>query len=159
MILQNVEILDGFLYILMQLIGSALGYGVAYGLYFKKGMSTKFCVTVVRIDPWWKSILLEFYMTGAWVFAMCASWHTSNEKLLESISLRIGLVVVAATLVGTEATGASMNPFRSLWPAVVAQYWDYIWIYLVIPPVTAALLGVCWRFLYLQGKDESKAEE
>ncbi|XP_060656757.1 aquaporin AQPAe.a-like [Drosophila nasuta] len=154
MIMQQVEVLDGFLYILMQLLGSAAGFGVAYGI-VRRDNASGFCVTRISIDPWWKSILLEFYMTGAWVLAMCASWNVANEELLETISLRIGIVVAASTLAGGGYTGASMNPFRSLWPAIADSFWDYIYIYMVVPPITAALLAVAWRFLYLQGDIES----
>jgi len=48
-----------------------------------------------------------------------------------------------------------MNPFRSLWPAIVAQHWEYLYVYMVVPIVTSALLACAWRWLYLQGKDES----
>ncbi|KAH8261039.1 hypothetical protein KR044_002588 [Drosophila immigrans] len=159
MIMQKVDIIDGLLYILMQLLGSAVGFGIAYGIVrrdldFSKG----FCVTKIVIEPWWKSILIEFYATGAWVLAMCASWHIANETLLETISLRIGIVVTAATLAGGVYTGASMNPFRSLWPAIADSYWDYIYIYMAVPPVTAALMAVAWRFLYLQGSNENSKE-
>ncbi|XP_030554892.1 aquaporin-like [Drosophila novamexicana] len=161
MILENVNILDGMLYILMQLLGSALGFGLSFGIFYdSKFKNKKFCCTAITLDPWWKAILLEFYMTGAWVFAMCASWHESNEMMLESISLRIGLVVVAATYVGANFTRSCMSPFRSLWPAIAAGVYTHIYVYVAVPPLTAILLAVAWRFLYLQGKSETvKPEE
>jgi len=173
MIMKNVEVVDGFLYILMQLLGSACGFGISYG-FVRFENSRNFCVTQVMIKPWWKSIFLELYTTGAWVFAMCASWNKANETMLETISLRIGIVVTACNLAGVRYisiiiiylfiyifilqgayTGASMNPFRSLWPAIAASYWEYIYIYMAVPLVTSILLSVAWRFLYLQGKDEN----
>ncbi|KAH8394769.1 hypothetical protein KR222_005157, partial [Zaprionus bogoriensis] len=156
MILKNIEIAEGLFYILIQLLGSAGGFGIAYGIVRRDSMKKTFCVTNVVIDPWWKSILLEFYMTGAWVFAMCASWNVANENMLETISLRIGLVVAIGHLVGGYETGCSMNPFRALWPAIAANYWDYVYVPVAVPIVTAILLGLAWRFLYLQGNDESK---
>ncbi|KAL7735474.1 hypothetical protein ACLKA6_019581 [Drosophila palustris] len=154
MIMKYTEVLDGFLFILMQLLGSACGFGIAYG-FVRYDNASNFCVTAVKIKPWWKSIFLELYTTGAWVFAMCASWNAANETLLETISLRIGIVVTACSLAGGPYTGASMNPFRSLWPAIAASYWDYIYIYMCVPLVTACLLACAWRWLYLQGKDEN----
>ncbi|XP_064542964.1 uncharacterized protein LOC135431654 [Drosophila montana] len=160
MILENVKIIDGLLYILMQLIGSALGFGLSFGIFYNSHIKNqKFCCTALNVDPMWKAILLEFYMTGAWVFAMCASWHESNETMLESISLRIGLIVVAATFVGANFTRSCMSPFRSLWPAIAAGAYNHIYIYVAVPPVTAILLAFAWRFLYLQNKPETvKAE-
>jgi len=100
MIMKNVEVVDGLFYILMQLLGSAVGFGIAYGVMCPNFLNNFFCVTKVSIKPWWKSIFLEFYMTGAWVLAMCASWNKANENLLETISLRIGIVVTACNLAG-----------------------------------------------------------
>lgn len=175
MILQNVEIVEGILYIICQLLGSGAGFGLAYGTVQKR---ESLCVAKVHIKTW-KACMLEFYMTGAWVFAMCASWNPANEGLLESISLRIGFVVALCHLVGVSfqskliiyfayfihvlffyitcayqglGTGCSMNPFRALWPAIAANNWDYIYVPIAIPLVTAILLPIAWRFLYTDGK-------
>lgn len=101
MILNVVDIAEGFLYITFQFLGSALGFVIAYvGLHNSPHRGSLFCVAKVTLEPWWKSLLLEIYMTGAWVFAMCASWSYFNVNLLESISLRIGLVVAVCHIVG-----------------------------------------------------------
>lgn len=53
-----------------------------------------------------------------------------------------------------------MSPFRSLWPAIAAGVYTHIYVYVAVPPLTAILLAVAWRFLYLQGKSETvKPEE
>lgn len=178
MIVQNVEIVEGILYIICQVLGSAFGFGIAYSMVDKAVLNEQFCLAKVRLIPW-KACLLEFFMTGAWVFAMCASWNPANEGLLDSISLRIGFVVVVCHLVGVSfqrklsiylhifysyfiflyicayqglETGCSMNPFRALWPAVVANNWEHIYVPIAIPLVTAILLPIAWRFLYTDGK-------
>lgn len=101
MILRIVEFLEGCLYIIFQLIGSACGFGISYLLFQNSDFKGNvFCACVVQIDPWWKGILLEIFMTGAWVLAMCSTWNYSNVSLLESVSLRIGLVVAVCHLAG-----------------------------------------------------------
>lgn len=101
MILEVVIAAEGFLYICFQMIGSAVGFGVAYGILDGTVYRGKnFCVAVIALTPWWKSLLLEIFMTGAWVLAMCASWQRENINLLETVSLRIGLVVALCHLVG-----------------------------------------------------------
>lgn len=49
-----------------------------------------------------------------------------------------GLIVVEA-LVGGPLTGASMNPARSLGPALAANEWSHLWLYLTAPPLGALL--------------------
>ncbi len=58
----------------------------------------------------------------------------------------IGLVVVWAAPV----TGASMNPFRSLGPALVGWDFSNYWVY-VVGPLVGAMLAVLFEFI-LRGK-------
>lgn len=100
MIVKNIKVMDGILYILMQLAGSCLGYLIAFAMFGNFFSKTKFCVTTVTVDPFWKALLIEFFISGAWVLAFCASVHESQEPPNESVSLKIGFVCICATLVG-----------------------------------------------------------
>ncbi|XP_063270854.1 aquaporin-8 [Prinia subflava] len=61
--------------------------------------------------------------------------------------LCIGLTVTADILAGGGVSGACMNPARAFGPALVANYWDYHWVYWVGPMVAALLVGVLVRLL------------
>ncbi|XP_030380634.1 aquaporin-like [Scaptodrosophila lebanonensis] len=158
MILKQVKIVQGLIYILMQFLGSTVGFFIAYAF---QESTTGFCNASFHESSFrfWKALLIEAYLTGAWVLAMCASWHPSNELLSESISLRIGLVVTACHIIGATSTGPSMNPFRSLVPAVMSEDFDFIYIYMVVPPVTAILLALAWRFIYVYNGNKSTVSE
>jgi aquaporin Z len=41
--------------------------------------------------------------------------------------------------------GASMNPARSLAPAVVSGNLSYLWVYLTAPVLGALIAVPCWR--------------
>lgn len=58
-----------------------------------------------------------------------------------SAGIAIGLTVGFAALMGGPLTGASMNPARSLGPAVVGGIWVSHWIYWAAP-ITAMLVAV-----------------
>ena len=45
--------------------------------------------------------------------------------------------------------GAAMNPARALGPEIVFNIWDDFWIYLVGPPVGAAVAALAYEWLYL----------
>jgi len=63
--------------------------------------------------------------------------------------LAIGLTVALCAVFGGPVTGASMNPARSLAPAVFAsgQALDQLPIYLLAPPIGAILGALCYELL------------
>ncbi len=62
----------------------------------------------------------------------------------------IGLTLAAAILCIGPLTGASLNPARSLAPALVAGAWDFHWVYWVGPIVGAALAALAYRFTFAE---------
>lgn len=62
-------------------------------------------------------------------------------------ALAVGLTVGFCALMGGPLTGASMNPARSLGPAVVGGFWDAHWVYW-LAPITGMLVGAqCYEAL------------
>ncbi|EGQ63676.1 MIP family channel protein [Acidithiobacillus sp. GGI-221] len=44
-------------------------------------------------------------------------------------------------------TGASLNPARTLGPAVAGVYFPHIWVYLVATPVGGLIAGLLYNFM------------
>jgi hypothetical protein len=61
--------------------------------------------------------------------------------LYENPEKFLGVTIASLILVGAPVSGASMNPARSLGPAVAANYWVSHWIYWV-GPIVGALAGL-----------------
>jgi len=66
----------------------------------------------------------------------------------------IGLAVLVDHLVGVPLTGASMNPARSLGPAVVASEWADHWVYWVGPLAGATAAALVYKFVFLSRRAE-----
>ncbi len=62
----------------------------------------------------------------------------------------IGLTLAAAILCIGPLTGASLNPARSLAPAIVAGAWDFHWVYWIGPIVGAALGALTYQFTFVE---------
>lgn len=60
----------------------------------------------------------------------------------------VGAVVTAAVLFAGPVSGASMNPARSLAPALVAGKFDALWVYLAAPPFGAGLAVLVCRCVH-----------
>jgi aquaporin Z len=88
-----------------------------------------------------KVIVLEGVLTFFLVIAVFASGiHGRNGNMA---GIAIGLVLTMDILAGGPLTGASMNPARTLGPAVATGDLNYVWMYFVGPlagGVAAALL-------------------
>jgi aquaporin NIP len=80
---------------------------------------------------------------------------TDTRAVGEAAALAIGGAVALGALVGGPVSGASMNPARSIGPALVAGQLDDLWIYLVGPLVGACLAALTYRFL--RGEAEPSA--
>ena len=87
-----------------------------------------------------QSFLLELILTLILMLVILSVSFGAKEKgLLAGVA--IGAVITFEALFGGPISGASMNPARSLGPAVLAGKIHSLWIYL-IAPIIGALLAV-----------------
>jgi aquaporin Z len=81
--------------------------------------------------------VLETILTLILMFVILSVSSGSKEKgVLAGVA--VGAVIALEALFGGPISGASMNPARSLAPAVVAGRLEHLWVYL-----TAPTLGAC----------------
>lgn len=95
----------------------------------------------------WQSFVLEALLT-ALLMLVILSVSTGAKERGNRAGLAIGAVVALEALFAGPISGASMNPIRSLAPAVVAGHCGALWIYLAAPLLGALLavpLCVCVR--------------
>jgi aquaporin NIP len=91
----------------------------------------------------WHSLVLEIAMTALLMLVILRVSSGAKERG-RTAALAIGAVVGLEALLGGPISGASMNPARSLAPALVSGSLDSLWIYLVAPTVGALLaVPVC----------------
>ena len=80
----------------------------------------------------------EVVLTAFLMFVIAAV-ATDSRAVAAVAGVAVGGAVAMGSLVGGGATGASMNPARTLGPAIASGTWTDVWIYLVAPPVGAVL--------------------
>ncbi len=72
---------------------------------------------------------------------------TDTRAVGEAAAIAIGATVGLDAMFGGPVTGASMNPARSLGPAIVTADLTSIWVYLLAPIVGATLAAVTYTVL------------
>jgi len=94
-----------------------------------------------------QSFVLEFILTFLLMFVILNVSTGAKEKGVTA-GIAIGAVIALEALFAGPVCGASMNPARSLAPALVSGHLNDLWIYLVAPTLgaLAAVAGcICIR--------------
>jgi len=94
----------------------------------------------------WIALLWEFVLTFILMYVITAV-ATDSRAVGQMAGLAIGGTVCLAALFGGPITGASMNPARSLGPALVSGQWQYFYIYVIAPVLGAVAGGYVYGFL------------
>ncbi|KAG8385386.1 hypothetical protein BUALT_Bualt03G0037600 [Buddleja alternifolia] len=98
-----------------------------------------------------QSLVLEFIITFYLMFAV-SGIATDPRGTREMSGLALGATVTMNSLLAGPISGASMNPARSLGPAIVFNKYRGIWIY-IVGPTAGALAGV-WFYNLIRLKDK-----
>ena len=93
-----------------------------------------------------QSFLWEIVLTLVLMLVIMAV-ATDTHAVGEAAAIAIGGTVALDALVGGPVSGASMNPARSLGPALAAAELDALWIYLLAPFIGAALGALTYQLL------------
>ena len=93
-----------------------------------------------------QAFLWEVVLTFFLMFVIMAV-ATDTRAVGEAAAIAIGGTVALDALFGGPITGASMNPARSLGPALVAPELTSLWIYLLAPLVGAAGGALAYQFV------------
>lgn len=91
-----------------------------------------------------QSFVLELILTAILMFVILNVSTGAAEKGITA-GIAVGAVIGLEAMFAGPISGASMNPARSLAPAVVSQHLSSLWVYLVAPTAGALLAVVGCR--------------
>ncbi len=94
-----------------------------------------------------QSFVLEFILT---FFLMLTILNVSTGAKEKGITagIAVGAMICLEAMFAGPISGASMNPARSLAPAVVSGHLEHLWLYLIAPPlatIAATFACLCTR--------------
>ena len=93
-----------------------------------------------------QSFLWELVLTAFLMFVILAV-ATDTRAVGEAAAIAVGGTIALDALFGGPISGASMNPTRSLAPALVSGEFHALWLYLAAPVIGATIGGLAYQFV------------
>ncbi len=130
-------------YVIAQGIGAFLASGILRFL-FPDALTLG---ETLPAGSWMQTFVLEIILTFFLMFVIINVATGSKEQGIIA-SIAIGVTVLLEALFAGPITGASMNPIRSIAPAIVNLNFEYLWIYIAAPIIGAMLSIGAWRLIH-----------
>ncbi|WP_143883850.1 aquaporin Z [Chryseobacterium binzhouense] len=145
---------EAILYIVAQIVGAIIGAGILY-IIFTNHPGAVIGEWALGSNGWGTGYLDAYNMTAAFVaefvftfiFLMVILGSTSTKNINGGFAgLAIGFSLVLIHIVGIKITGVSVNPARSIGPAIFAggEALSQLWLFIVAP----VLGGIVAAFTY-----------
>ncbi|XP_055622679.1 uncharacterized protein LOC129766195 [Toxorhynchites rutilus septentrionalis] len=141
------------LYLIAQFLGAICGYGLLMGITPAKIFSDALysghgsCVTAPHGDlSTLEAFAVEFLVTGILIWTCCGIWDPRNGKNLDSNPIKFALIVGGISIAAGPYTGASMNPARTLAPAIWNGSFFQVWIYFLAPPLAGIVMPLIYKY-------------
>lgn len=151
----RISIKDAVFYIIAQCLGGILGAGVLYLIVSGRPGFTM-GEWALGSNGWGPGYLGEYNIASAFIieavmtflFLFVILGTTSRLGNSTMAGLAIGVTLMLIHLVAIPVTGTSVNPARSLGPAVFAggNALSQVWLFFVAPILGAVVAALVWRF-------------
>ena len=155
LISKKMSVKDFCWYVVAQVIGAFVGAGLLYFIISNTTLSVADAglgangygsLSAVGLNMW-GAIVVEIIATFIFVFAILGV--TDDDRFERISGVVIGFVLTLIHIVCIPLTGTSVNPARSLAPAVLVggEALSQVWVFIVAPLVGAALAAYAWKGL------------
>ena len=129
-------------YLLSQCTGAFIASGLLKFLFPEDEMLG----TTIPAGSDMQSFILEIILTFFLMLVIINVAKGSKEIGLFA-GIAIGGTILLDAVFAGPISGASMNPARSLAPAVISGNLEHLWVYLLAPVIGALLAVFTWRFI------------
>nr|QKE23200.1 aquaporin 14 [Scyliorhinus torazame] len=152
---RKLDFLQFVSYLLAQCLGAVIGSGIIYMSLPNKSTS-RYLVNMVSPDGnAGQALAMEIFATFQLVFTIFAMGDHRRREVGESGSLAIAFSLTAGILAG-KFSGGSLNPARSLGPAIITGFWEHHWVYWIGPILGAVLGGISYEFFFASSASQEK---
>lgn len=155
-ITRKIGIADGAGYIAFQIIGAIIAAFSLKAILPELGEKVNFGVQGGPSELLGHSAMSGFALELIFTFFLVAVIFMTavHKKAAAGMhGLSIGGMIFLLHLVGVPLTGASMNPARTLGPALASGYWDFHWIYWAGPIIGGIIAGLIMYYIFVKKEE------
>lgn len=142
---------DCAMYMLFQVIGAVLAAAALAGIVATDPSAVITTATGANACSYGtiNGLIVEIVLTMIFVLVVLGATSKSNGSTNNLAGLAIGLSLILIHLVGIHFTGTSVNPARSIGPALFqgGQALAELWVFIVGPLVGAVLAACVWKVI------------
>lgn len=153
---KKMTVKDFALYVVSQVLGAIAGIGILYSIINLSGLNIAdtglgangFGEGISAVDlNMIGAIIVEIILTFVFIYTILGV--TSDDKKSSVAGIVIGLTLAFVHIMGIPLTGTSVNPARSLAPALFlgGKALSQVWVFIIAPFVGSALAAVTFKFL------------
>lgn len=143
----NVSFLRAAFYVAAQLLGGVAGAALLHRITPADIRGDLAINALSNNTTTGQAVTVELFLTLQLVLCIFASTDERRTDNLGTPALSIGLSVTLGHLLGIHYTGCSMNPARSLAPAVITGKFDDHWVFWIGPLVGAILGSLLYNYV------------
>jgi aquaporin Z len=150
----KISVRDSVFYIIFQCIGAIIGAGILYAI-ASGSPSYTLATNGLGANGYGSSSILNFSLTGVFLAEVVLSFifilvvhGATHERVPKGFAgLAIGLTLAMIHIVGIPIDGTSVNPARSLGPAIFVGgiALSQLWLFIVAPIIGGIIAAIVWR--------------
>nr|QKE23196.1 aquaporin 14 [Erpetoichthys calabaricus] len=146
---RKLDILRTASYIIGQCLGATMAAGILYLTIPLKSAARCYVNMVSPESNAGQALGMEVLATFQLVFTIFSVEDHRRREVGEPGNLAIGFSLSAGILTAVgHISGGSMNPARSLGPAIITGYWEHHWVYWIGPMLGALMAGFSHEFFF-----------
>ncbi|HEX4214566.1 MAG TPA: MIP family channel protein [Candidatus Dormibacteraeota bacterium] len=163
---RRISVMDAIGYWVAQVVGGIVGGAVLFGVVHlstayqaKMGLGADGFGSNSMIGLNVGGVLIaEVVLTFLFVFVILAVTRSVGNAAVAG--LVIGLALTLVHIIGIPLDGTSVNPARSIGPAIFAggDALAQLWVFIVAPLIGGAVAGLAYTTLYPKGEEEATVE-
>jgi aquaporin Z len=157
LVTRKIKVKDAIWYIVVQCVGAIAAAGIVTAIASGKA-DYSIAINGIGQNFYGKDyslgacFLAEAVLTGIFIFVIFGA--TSKKAPQGFAGIPIGITILLIHLISIPITGTSVNPARSLGPAVFAgvEALSQIWLFWVAPILGAVIASIIWFVLFEQNE-------